>query len=137
MLNIKSKTSGPTTTIVMDGRLDGVTTPQAQELLDGLLKEEETKNFLFDLGGLTYMSSMGLRLLMRATKEIHHRQGRCLLSNLQPPVQTILDMAQYLPTENIFSSYEEADAYLNKILEDRGITEGPANTKVVELNIKG
>lgn len=137
MLKIKASTKGFTTSIVMAGRLDGVSTPQAQDHLDRLLADPAIKHVLFDLTELSYMSSMGLRLIMKATKEIHSRGGRCLISNLQPPVQMLLELAQALPSENIFSSYEEADAYLAKMMEKEGIVpgEGKANHKVVELHI--
>ncbi|MBQ4506366.1 MAG: STAS domain-containing protein [Firmicutes bacterium] len=56
-------------TIKLEGRLD---TPASQELektLDGKL--EGIKELIFDLEGLDYMSSAGLRILLSAQKKMN------------------------------------------------------------------
>src|SRR5215471_19431566 len=65
-----------------------------------------------DLAELDYVSSMGLRVLMKTTKTLAAHGGKCLLTRLQPPIRAVIDIAKALPAQNIFASVEEADRYL-------------------------
>ena len=63
MLNIEQKGEG---TVALTGRLDTVTAPQLETVLDGILPN--TESLVLDLCGLEYISSAGLRLLLKAQK---------------------------------------------------------------------
>lgn len=79
------------------------------------LLTEPTRVLVFDLAKLDYLSSMGLRVLMKTTKALAAHGGKCLLTRLQPPIRTVIDIANALPAENVFASIEEADRYLDAI----------------------
>lgn len=56
---------------------------------------------------------MGLRVLMKTTKALTACDSQCLLTRLQEPIRTVIDIANALPAQNIFASVEEADRYLD------------------------
>jgi anti-sigma B factor antagonist len=98
--------------VVLKGRLDTQTYAQCEQRLAPLLNPE-TKVLVFDLTHLDYLSSMGLRVLMKTTKSISAVGGKCLLTHLQPPIRAVINIANALPAQNIFASVEEADRYLD------------------------
>ncbi len=100
--------------VALNGRLDTQTYAQCEQRLEPLLTQA-TRVLVFDMAKLDYLSSMGLRVLMKTTKTLASHGGRCLLTQLQPPVRAVIDMANALPVENIFASVEEADRYLDVI----------------------
>lgn len=98
--------------VMLKGRLDTQTYAQCEQRLEPLLNAS-TKVLVFDCAQLDYLSSMGLRVLMKTTKTIAGLGGKCLLTRLQPPIRTVIDIANALPAQNIFASVEEADRYLD------------------------
>jgi anti-sigma B factor antagonist len=97
--------------VSLKGRLDSQTYAECEKRLEPLLKPP-TKVLVFDLAQLDFISSMGLRVLMKTTKTLSGVGAKCLLTNLQPPIQAVVNIAKALPPQNIFASVEEADRYL-------------------------
>ena len=84
---------------------------------------------VLDLAQLDYMSSMGLRVLMKTTKALAAHGGKCLLTRLQPPIRAVIDIANALPPQNIFASVEEADQYLD-LMQRRVRETGSSSAKL-------
>lgn len=51
-------------TVVLEGRLDSVTAPELEAKLDDALKD--AKELIFDFNKLEYISSAGLRILLKS-----------------------------------------------------------------------
>jgi anti-anti-sigma factor len=98
--------------VALKGRLDSQTYQQCEQRLESLLAAS-TRLLVLDLAKLDYLSSMGLRVLMKTTKALAAHGGKCFLARLQPPIRTVIDIANALPAQNIFASVEEADRYLD------------------------
>ncbi len=67
---------------------------------------------IFDLEGVDYISSMGLRTLLVAHKTMMKIQGRLFLANLQPQVKKILDIVNVFSVEQVFSDSDEMTRFL-------------------------
>ena len=98
--------------VTLKGRLDTQSYAQCEERLEPFLIAS-TKVLVFDLAQLDYLSSMGLRVLMKTSKALTELGGKCLLTSMQPPIKTVIDIANALPAQNIFASVAEADHYLD------------------------
>jgi anti-anti-sigma factor len=96
------------------GRLDSQTYKLADEHLKPLLTAG-TSVLVLDLSGLTYLNSMGLRVIMGATKALAKHGGQCIISEPQVGVRAVLDIAKALPDQAVFASMAEADAYFDVI----------------------
>jgi anti-anti-sigma factor len=107
--------------VALKGRLDTQTYAQCEQQLQPLLTAA-TRVLVLDLAQLDYLSSMGLRVLMKTNKTLTAQGGKCLLARLQPPIRAVIDIANALPAQNIFASVEEADKYLDVI--QRRVKEG-------------
>jgi anti-sigma B factor antagonist len=101
-----------TKTIVLEGRLDTESAPDLEGPLDSVLASP-VKVLVFDLSGLEYITSAGLRLLMRAEKSMAARSGKVLMLNPRPPVQKVFDIVKATDVSQVFRSVAELDAYLD------------------------
>lgn len=62
--------------IILAGRLDTTTAPELEALLDELLPTAKT--LVMDLDQLEYISSAGLRLILKAQKAMSRKDGMTL-----------------------------------------------------------
>lgn len=126
MLDIKiDKQPDARVRIALGGRLDTQTYLQCEQRLAPLLLSPN-RVFVLDMARLDYMSSMGLRVLMKTNKTILAAGGKLLLTNLQAPIRAVIEIANALPSQNIFASVEEADRYLD-LMQRRAREEAPGS----------
>ena len=71
------------------------------------------KVLVFDLGGLEYTTSAGLRSFLRAQKSMSQRAGKVLFVNVQAPVQKVFDIVKAVNLATVFRSVQELDEYLD------------------------
>lgn len=119
-LNIALQTSDPPT-LALEGRLDTHTAPDLDRKLDALLADKSIRRLVFDLAKLEYMSSAGVRCLVRARKALEPHGGRVAVVNAQPAVRKVLDIVKALPG-GVFKDVAELDAYLDDM--QRKVREG-------------
>ena len=101
--------------VTLAGSLDSTTYPQLESKLAYLLTECAAKVVTLDVAGLDFISSMGIRVLFKARKELARVGGSLCLARIPPPIQKALEIVEALPSMQIFSSVEEMDAYLAKM----------------------
>ena len=70
-MTITKATSDGTLTLLVEGRLDANTSPQLEAELDASL--DGVTSLTFDLNGLVYISSAGLRVLLACQKLMARR----------------------------------------------------------------
>lgn len=105
--------------VALRGRLDTQTTPILDGRLGPLLESASVTALLFDLAGLEYIGSAGIRVLARARKVLDARGGGMAVAHLQPTVRAVLDIVKALPSVDVFSNDAELDAYLGRMLRPR------------------
>ena len=110
-MDIQDEKMGAATVVSLKGRLDAIQSKQVEEKLLKLIEAGGTKMVL-DLGGLEYISSIGLRVFMLAAKRMKVVKGELALTNVQEPVRKIFDIAGFTPLFRSFPTREEAVAAL-------------------------
>lgn len=101
-----------TRTLRLEGRLDNESVADLDRQLDQVLASA-LKVLVFDLSGLEYITSAGLRSFLRAQKSLKQRAGKTLFVNLQPQVQKVFDIAKAADLDSVFRNVQELDAYLD------------------------
>ena len=71
-LTIEKKT-GEQAELILGGRLDTTTAPELEAALEDVFMEATA--LVMDLKGLEYISSAGLRVILKAQKEMDKREG--------------------------------------------------------------
>ena len=99
-------------TVYLEGRLNNETVGILDEELNRIVKSTATV-VVFELGGLEYISSAGLRSIFRVQKAMTARSGKAVLANPRPPVQKVLEIVNAVDLTEVFASVEELDRYLD------------------------
>ena len=79
-------------TVFLTGRLDTITAPEAEKKRTAEL--EGVKDLTLDLGGLEYISSAGLRVLL-VLQKIMNGQGKMQLTGVNETVGEIFDLTGF------------------------------------------
>ena len=104
--------------LVLSGRLDSASYEQLDDALEPLLHAAKPAMVLvMDLAHLDYISSAGIRCLLKARKALAPT-GKVLAVNPQAQIRKVLDMVQALPLGDIFNSTAEADAYIDALQQE-------------------
>jgi len=122
MLKVRVEESRPfSRTVHLEGRLNDATVGLLNEELDKIAGSPATV-VVFDLAGLEYISSVGLRSIFRTQKAMAARSGKALLINPQPQVKKVFEIVRATDLAAIFTSVQELDHYLDAM--QRKVVEG-------------
>lgn len=105
-----------TTVVTMAGRLDTASAPRAETSLAPILASAP-RHVVFDLAGLEFISSAGLRVLLGARKTLTEAGAECLLVNMKPQIEKVIEVVKALPGLKIFKDAQELDRYLAALQE--------------------
>ena len=104
-------------TVIPYGSIDSDSHDNFRQALVKLLVKT-TKGILMDLSQVDYISSAGFGVLFTIQKFLQNQKAELLFCNLKPQIQKLFDVMKVLPSQNIFNSIEEADAYLLNIVKE-------------------
>jgi len=104
-MQITTSKSGTVTIAAFDGRLDAATSSETEQQLLTLLREGAV---VADLGGVSYMSSAGLRLLLKAAKLAKSASVRFSVCALRPPVREVFEVSGFDKVIPAFATRDEA-----------------------------
>jgi uncharacterized protein (TIGR02172 family) len=87
-MNITTEKSGDTLTVKLDGRLDGVAAPS----LDAKLVLDCVREIVLDFAKCHYVSSAGIRSVLKAHQAMAKAQGKLFVTNVSPHVREVFDL---------------------------------------------
>ena len=92
-MTIEKKIENGNVTIKVSGRLDTTTAPELEAALDEVL--ENTKELIFNLENLEYISSAGLRVILKAQKAMNTK-GSMKLTGVNDSIMEVFDITGFL-----------------------------------------
>ena len=92
-MTIEKKLNGDVATLVVTGRLDTQTAPELEKEVDGVVSD--VKELVFDMNGLEYVSSAGLRVILKAQK-IMNTKGSMKLTGVNDSIMEVFDITGFL-----------------------------------------
>lgn len=97
-LKITVNKDGDKYLVLVDGRLDTLTSPQLEGEINKIIGG--AKKLVLDLGNLAYISSAGLRVLLGAAQQLDGK-GEMVLIHVTEAVREIFDVTGFLQVFNI------------------------------------
>ena len=94
-MTVESEKKGKSTVVLtLDGRLDTANAP----LLERKIKQwgKEITELTLDFSGLSYISSMGLRVLLQAKKSFKEEGRKLIIKNMGDPIREVFEMTGFL-----------------------------------------
>ena len=92
-MTIEKVVNGESAKIVVVGRLDTQTAPELEKEMDGMIGA--LTELIFDMTGLEYVSSAGLRVILKAQK-IMNAQGTMKLVGVNDNIMEVFDITGFL-----------------------------------------
>ena len=92
-MTIEKKIAQESLTIIVSGRLDTQTAPELENELDASIAG--IKELTFDMTNLEYVSSAGLRVILKAQKTMNS-QGSMKLTGVNDSIMEVFDITGFL-----------------------------------------
>ena len=91
----------------LNGRLDSNTSPELEKKLAGAM-EGGARNMVLDFENLDYISSAGLRIILKTTKDLKRAEGALILCSMQDYVKEVFEIAGFDSFLPIVPTVDEA-----------------------------
>lgn len=92
-MTIEKKIDGGRVTLAVAGRLDTITAPELETVVDSVL--DGATDLVFDMSELEYISSAGLRVILKAQKAMN-KKGSMKLTGVNDSVMEVFDITGFL-----------------------------------------
>ena len=92
-MTIEKILNGESATLVVAGRLDTQTAPELEKEVESVVAN--INELTFDMAGLEYVSSAGLRVILKAQK-IMNAKGSMKLTNVSDSIMEVFDITGFL-----------------------------------------
>lgn len=106
-MDIDIVTEGKAIVAAVRGRVDTISAPAFEKGVAGALNGEE-KLLVFDLSGLEYISSAGLRVILSAAKTLKGKGGEVRLAATSGSVTKVFQISGFLSMFKNFATRSEA-----------------------------
>ncbi len=91
----------------LTGRIDNATSADIQARIGSVL-DAEPSALVLDLTGVTFVSSIGLRVLLQTAKRCHKQNARLALHSVSQQVVSLFGVSGLTPIFPVFDSREAA-----------------------------
>jgi anti-anti-sigma factor len=117
-MEITARRAGERLVLVLSGRMDGTGAQQVASAIRQNLNDHDTA-IIFDLGGVDYLSSAGLRVFQDSIRQMKERKGQVAVCRLQEFVRKILTSGGFITVLPVYPTVDDA-------LRDAGKKMAPA-----------
>ncbi|WP_281685365.1 STAS domain-containing protein [Thalassobaculum salexigens] len=107
-MQIDTATHGELLEVAPKGRLDSNTSPELEKALLERIGAGQTK-ITVDFGGIDYVSSAGLRVLLVAAKRTAAAKGQFSMHSMSPEIREVFEISGFL---TILKVYPDLNAVL-------------------------
>ncbi len=117
-MDCRASRDGSAVVVEVEGRIDGAT---AGDLESSMMAEvaETDKVVICDLGGVSYVSSAGLRAILVVAKQLSKQSVEFAICGLSGPVAEVFHISGF---DRIFKVYEKREEALAGVAANPGLS---------------
>ncbi|HUV03328.1 MAG TPA: STAS domain-containing protein [Desulfobacteria bacterium] len=108
-MEIKEKREGDVAILSLEGRLDAYSSNEVETHINTMI-EGGCVRIVVNFGGVEYISSSGLQVMLASLKRLKKADGDFKLACLKPYVKEVFDIAGFT---QLFAIFEEEEAAIN------------------------
>ncbi len=113
MLTFSTTTPAPAAFIIhLQGPLNALTYQALESELDRLIGEEGAKLVVLDTKHLEFLSSVGIRVLVKALKNLQANGGDLRVMQVPAVIQAVFDIIALFPAGESFATSADLDRHL-------------------------
>ena len=106
-MEIENRREGDVEVLALNGRLDAYSSIELERSINTLI-DEGCVRLVVNFGGVEYISSSGLRVMLASLKRLRTAQGDLRLACLKPYVKEVFDIAGFTQLFEFCDREEEA-----------------------------
>ena len=106
-MKLEEKKEGNVAILTLNGRLDAYSSNELERSISTLIDNGSVR-IVVNFGGVDYISSSGLRVMLASLKRLKKAEGDLKLACLKPYVKEVFDIAGFTQLFNIYEQEEEA-----------------------------
>lgn len=95
----------------LKGRMDAVTAPEFDRKFAEWVSGGANL-FVFNLNGLEYISSAGLRSILASAKQLKEKEGKVVFAGIDGPVKEVFELSGFY---SIFDIYDTEETAISRI----------------------
>jgi len=103
-----SELKGDVAVVILSGRVDSATAPQLDSSLSKVI--HENKKVVIKITDVEYMSSAGVRAIVKTMQSAQKSGGGVKLANISKPVREVLETVGMLDLMQVYPTVDEAVA---------------------------
>lgn len=107
VMEIDTKKEKEVVVVSVKGRMDAVTSLEFDQRMSALISAGENM-FLINLSQLEFISSSGLRSVLKLAKQLKAKNGKVLFAALRDPVHDVFKISGFSTIFKIYETEEEA-----------------------------
>jgi anti-sigma B factor antagonist/stage II sporulation protein AA (anti-sigma F factor antagonist) len=107
VVSLEEEKSGEVLILRLKGRLDALSTPDAEKKVFAYINHGQHK-LLLDFSGVDYISSAGMRMLLATTKKLKILSGQLVLCSITTNVMDVFKISGFDHVLELSKSEEEA-----------------------------
>lgn len=111
-MSISTSTNDGVFIVMPDGRLDTNTSPEAEKLILDAINSGLDK-VVIDFAKTDYISSSGLRIILKTAKVLKPKNGTAALCNTNEQIHEVLEISGFLGVLSAFDSLDDALSFVN------------------------
>ncbi len=108
-MNVETSVSGTTAVATVSGRVDSANAKDFDQALRAII-DQGVSGLVVDCGGLKYMSSAGLRVLLIAIRKTNAAGGGLALCRVPDHIREVLEVSGFVRLTKVFDTPEDAQA---------------------------
>jgi anti-anti-sigma factor len=112
-LDVSRRRFGPVVVVAPVGRVDHAGSGALETELLPLASTADIAGIVLDFSGVSYISSVGLRVLMIAAKQVRARRARIAVAGLQPVAAEIFAISRFDKVLEVFPAPRDAIAAIS------------------------
>ena len=105
-MKISQKKANGIIHIIINGRLDATTAPEAETFMNEFVAQENVK-LLLNLFDLEFLSSAGIRVILNTAKRIYKKGGKIVLCSVNEFISDVFESHQFPVTDTVASGIEK------------------------------
>jgi anti-anti-sigma factor len=106
-MEITDRQEGDTRVVMLQGKLDTMTTPSAESHINSLL-DSGASQLIVNFEQLNYISSSGLRLLLATAKRLKSSGGELRVCSLNEMAREVFEISGFSSILNVFDTEQDA-----------------------------
>jgi anti-sigma B factor antagonist len=106
-MEVSEKKEDGVMVLALKGRLDSNTSNDFEKRLLELIQTGEVR-FVLDFEQLDYISSAGLRVLLKAVKELKHSSGKLVICSVKDYIREVFDLSGFISFLPIHATLEDS-----------------------------